>query len=65
MEDVKHKPEIKRKNRGEAEVCPIKHQTKMFQELIIKIQLLEVLRNTKEISLQLSNILKVLDASSR
>lgn len=26
MEDVKLKPEIKAKNRGETEVCPIKHQ---------------------------------------
>lgn len=47
MEDVKHKPEIKRKNRGETEVCPIKHQTNMFQELIMKIQWVEVLGNRK------------------
>lgn len=47
MEDVKHKPEIKIKTRGETEVFPIKHPTNMFQELIIKIQWVEVLGNTK------------------
>lgn len=63
MEDVKHKREIKRKNGCETEMSPIKHQTNMFQELIIKIQWLEVLGNTK--IFQLLNILKVLSASSR
>lgn len=31
---------------GETEMCPIKHQINMFQELIIKIQWVEVLGNT-------------------
>lgn len=64
MWDIKHKPEIKRKNRGETEVYPIKHQTNIFQELIIKIQWAEIIGNV-EISIELLIMLKVPSASSR